>query len=103
MNARDRMIADRRLRDSAKALLTADIEFLKGDLARKGVKDRAIDRFKSGAIDVYDEAMDVASDHKGALAALLAALAVWAARHPLAAALGFGGEDEPEQGEASDR
>lgn len=103
MNARERMIADRRLRDSAKALLTADLEFLKSDLARKGLTERAVDRFKSGAIDVYDEAMDVASDHKGALAALLAALAVWAARHPLAQRLGLGREDEPEQGDGSDR
>jgi hypothetical protein len=45
--------------------------------------ERAVDRIVAGASDVYEEAIEVASDHKGALAAILAALGLWFARHPI--------------------
>ena len=35
--------------------------------------DSALDRVREGATDLYDEALDVAEDNKGALAALIAA------------------------------
>lgn len=94
MDLRARMVADRRLRDSAKALLVADYEFLKGDIERKGISQRIFGRITDSAVEVYDEAVEVAADNKGALAALVAAIFVWFARHPLLAALGLGGEDE---------
>lgn len=81
---RARMIEDRYLRNSARALLDADLQNLRNDLSRKGLAERAIDRVKEGAADVYDEAVEVASDHKGALAALIAALVLWFARNPIA-------------------
>ena len=40
-----------------------------------------------GASDVYDEALDVARDHKGALAAIAAAMILWFARNPVLATL----------------
>ena len=99
MDLRARMMADRRLRDSAKALLVADYEFLKGDIERKGLTERAFGRLTSGAVEVYDEAVDVAADNKGALAALVAAIFVWFARHPLLAALGLGDEASADEGD----
>ncbi len=80
---RTRMLEDRYLRDSARALVEADIEHLKSDFAHKGLAERAIDRVKEGATDLYEEAVDVADDNKGALAALVAAIVVWFARNPI--------------------
>ena len=89
------MIEDRYLRDSARALFDADIQNVKADLAHKSVGTRFVDRAREGAIDIYEEAVDMADDHKGALAAVIAAVGVWFARHPIMQALGIG-EDEAE-------
>ena len=77
------MIADRRLRDSAKSIVAADWAHVKADLQHRGLGGRAKDRLTESATDVYDEAIAVANDHKGALAAIAAALVVWFARHPI--------------------
>lgn len=101
------MIADRRLRDSAWTVLKADVEFLRGDLGRKGLGERAADRIRAGALDVYDEAFETAADNKGVIAAVFAAIAVWLARNPLLALFGFGNEqsddDNAEQAPDPDR
>lgn len=89
---REQLVQDRHLRDAARALVDADLKNLRADLAAKSIGERAVDRIAGGASEVYDEAIEVAADHKGALAALLAALALWFARHPILEAL-FG-EDE---------
>ncbi len=93
---RDRLAEDRHLRDAARALVEADVKNLRADLSAKGIGERAIDRIAGGANDVYDEAMEVAADHKGALAAIVAALALWFARHPILDAL-FGEDLEPRE------
>lgn len=93
------MLEDKYLRDSARALVEADIEHLKADLAFKGVGGRIIDRAKEGALDLYEEAVEVAEDNKGALAALVAAIAVWFARNPILSFFGLaseGDEADPE-------
>ena len=77
------MLEDKHLRDSARALIDADIKTLKSNFAHKGLGERALDRVREGATDLYDEALDVAEDNKGALAALIAAIVVWFARHPI--------------------
>lgn len=89
-----RMLEDKYLRDSARALLEADIQHLKTDLVQKSIGTRIIDRAKEGAIDLYEEAIDVAEDNKGALAALVAAIVVWFARNPILSIFGFGPEAE---------
>ncbi len=84
---REQVMEDRHLRDAARALVEADVANLRADLAVKSLGGRAVDRIADGASEVYDEAVEVASDHKGALAAILAALALWFARHPILEAL----------------
>ena len=69
---RENVIEDMHLRDAARALVDADWENLRADLQIRGVGARAMDRLTDGASDVYQEAMEVASDHKGALAAIVA-------------------------------
>lgn len=91
---RARLIEDRYLRDSAKALFHADIAHVKADLARKGIAARAADRIKEGAADVYDEAVDVAENNKGVLAALVAAVVLWFARNPILSLFGIEPDDE---------
>lgn len=102
IDRRARMIEDRYLRDSARALVEADIEHLKSDLSRKGLAARAMDRIAEGANDVYDEAVEVAADNKGALAAIIAALVLWFARNPILDAL-FGDSDDEETGERAEQ
>lgn len=93
---RERLVEDRHLRDAARALVEADLKNLRADLSVKGIGERALDRVAEGASDVYDEAMEVAADHKGALAAIVAALALWFARHPILDVL-FGDDREPHE------
>lgn len=98
---RARMIEDRYLRDSARALVEADIKYLKADVAFKGIGSRAVDRVRDSAYEFYDEAIDVAENNKGALAALLAAVVVWFARNPILALFGLG-EEADDEGPESD-
>lgn len=91
-----RMIEDRYLRDSAKALVEADFEHIKADFGAKGLGERAMDRVTEGAMDLYEEALELAEDNKGALAALVAAIVVWFARNPLLSILGLGDDEEDE-------
>lgn len=81
-----RLRADRALRNAAHALVRTDLANLKHDWNDRGLAARSVDRLKEGATDVYDEAVSVASDHRGVLVALLAAISVWFARHPIVAA-----------------
>lgn len=100
MSARERLMADRHLRDAARALVEADIAQLRADLTVKGIGERALDRIAEGASEVYEEAIDVAADNKGALAAIIAALVLWFARHPIRETLL--GADEPPDDEPLD-
>ena len=90
--ALNRVFEDRHLRDAARALVEADVDNLRADLASKSLGERAVSRITEGASEVYEEAIEVAADHKGALAAIVAALVLWFARHPILEAI-FG-EDE---------
>ena len=91
---------DKAMRDAAYALVQTDIEHLKQDWAEKGLGARAADRIKDGASDVYEEAVEVASDNRGVLAALVAAVGLWFARNPIMSL--FLDEDELDDEEADD-
>lgn len=87
---------DRAMRDEALALVKADYAHLKSDYSNKGIGARTSEKLKGGATDIYGEAIDMASAHKGMIAAFAAALVVWLARHPLGSLL-FGNSDDHEQ------
>lgn len=84
---RERLAEDRHLRNAARAMIDADLKNLRADLSVRSIGERAADRVATGASEVYDEAIEVANDHKGALTAIIAALALWFARHPILDAL----------------
>ncbi|QKG71508.1 hypothetical protein [Erythrobacter mangrovi] len=92
---RCRMISDRHLRDSARALVEADVENLKTTYSQKGLTARAMDMVREGAVDIYEEAVEVADDNRGALAALIAAIVVWFARNPILSLFGLGEDIDP--------
>ena len=97
-----RMLEDKHLRDSARALVEADVEHIKADFANKGMAKRALFRLRENAGELYDEALDVADSNKGAVAAVFAALIVWFARNPLLDMVGLGVEQDDERTEPSD-
>ena len=99
---RAQMLADRHLRNSARALVEADIENLKADFNQKTLGERAFDRVREGALDVYEEAIDVAENNKGALAALIAAIVVWFSRNPILSLLGIEESEEDEEPSTDD-
>lgn len=78
-----RMREDRAMRDAALANVKADISHIKADFAAKGVASRFADRMTEGAVDVFEEAVEVADNNRGVLATLVAAVAVWFARNPI--------------------
>ena len=82
-NLKKQMLEDKAIRDAAKALIDADVDNLRTNFSNKGMAARAIERLSEGAADVYEEASSTAKDNKGALAAIVAALALWFARNPL--------------------
>lgn len=76
---------DRAMRNAARALVEADLANLRASLSGKSIGSRIVDRIGEGAADVFDQAVEVADDHKGALATLVAAIILWFARHPIIA------------------
>jgi hypothetical protein len=118
----DRFAEDRRLRDTARAVLAEDIERLRASLAEEGIGSRVSSgvtatistRIRTGARDVLEQAKAQAGDHKGVVAMLVGAIVLWLAREPLLAwladfveALGDPGDDieaaaDPETAPAGD-
>lgn len=91
-----RMREDRALRDAARALFTADVAHVRNQLNGKSLSQRVIGRVGDGAKDVLEQAADTADNHRGTIALLLGAVALWFARHPLMALFDetFGDNDD---------
>lgn len=94
---------DRAVRNAAKALLSADVAHLRASLTSRSISTRIFDRIGEGAADVFDEAVEVAEDHKGVLATLLAAVVLWFARHPIMALFSDEDDDGAERDDGDDR
>ncbi|MXP43704.1 hypothetical protein [Allopontixanthobacter sediminis] len=76
---------DRLLRNAAFALLKADVANLRADLAGRGFGERIVDRINEGAVDIFEEAVELADNNRGVLAALIGAVLLWFARNPIMA------------------
>lgn len=85
---------DRAMRDSARALLDADIRHIKGDLSEQGVGERLTHRVANRASHMTDEAIDLARDNRGAVSAGIAAILLFFLRGPILDWLGLAGDDE---------
>lgn len=82
---KQRMQEDRVLRDAAKALFAADMAHARNLLDRRSLSQRFLSRVGDGAKDVLEQAADTAGNHRATIGILLAAVALWFARHPLMA------------------
>jgi hypothetical protein len=108
----DHFVADRALRDAARAVLEDDIARLRASLGEQGVASRVSEsvsttitgRIRAGANDVLEQARQTASDHRGVLAVLVGAILLWLMRGPLLALIEGEAEDgadtENEPGDA---
>lgn len=74
---------DKALRDSALALVKADVEQVKQDHSAKNIGKRFASRMTEGAHDVLEQASEKASDQRGILIVLIAAIGLWFARNPI--------------------
>ena len=80
---RHQLMEARTMRNAARALVRADISHLKTGFGAKNVAKRITDRMTEGAVDVFEEAVEVAEDNRGALLTLIAAVILWFARNPI--------------------
>ena len=79
------MLEDRALRDAARALVEADVAHLRANFAGKSLSERVVSRVSESAVEVFDEAVEVADSNRGVLATLVAAIFLWFARNPIMA------------------
>ena len=75
---------DRALRDAARDVLVADIEHARASLSGQAIAGRVAGRVGDGAKDVFEVAKGHADDKRGILAIIIAFIALWFARDPIA-------------------
>lgn len=80
----DDFYQDRALRDAARDVLVADIEHARASLSGKAIAGRVAGRVGDGAKDVLEVAKGHADDKRGILAIIIAFIALWFAREPIA-------------------
>lgn len=91
------------LRQQAWALFRQDKDALREDLEERGLGERVSHRVAEKAQDAWLHAIDVASAHRGVVAATVVALVAWFLRGPIARGVGalIGRGDEPAPEETS--
>jgi hypothetical protein len=74
---------DKALRDAALQLFKSDLALIRAELDDRGLGARAKDRLGEAALGMLDDAIDIAEDNKGWVAAGVAAVVMWFARKPI--------------------
>ena len=99
-----RLVEYRALRDAAWAMVRADVDTLKAELSAHGIGERLKDKAAEEAEAAWDNARDVATEHKGIVAGTLFALAAWLLRGPIGDALSalFGRDDDDDAEQPGD-
>lgn len=78
-----RFVEDRRVRTDAKANFDAGLGQVKADLGARSVPGRIADKAKNEATEAMATGLDVASESKGIIAAVVAGIGLWVFRAPL--------------------
>ncbi len=102
--ALQRLAESRALRDAAWAMVQADVDMLKAELSAHGIGERLKDKAAEEAEAAWDNARDVATEHKGIVAGTLLALVAWLLRGPIGGALSalFDGDDDDDAEQPGD-
>lgn len=74
---------DRLARDAARGAFDQRFALVKRDLEARGVGGRIADKIGEDARDIFNEAVEVASAHRGVVAGTIAAVAIWIFRNPI--------------------
>jgi hypothetical protein len=86
-----RLVEDRAMRDAARAVITADIDLLKADVAEQGLASRSMEAGSDYVKLVSEGAWDVVSENRGKAGGILgvavAGLAAWFFREEIAHAV----------------
>lgn len=82
-DAASRLATDRAARNAARAVVDANLAQVKADLAARSIGGRVADKAKGDALDFAGQAVNVARESKGIIAAAIGALALWTLRGPL--------------------
>lgn len=99
-----RLAEFRGLREDAWRIVKDDLARLQSDIADRGIADRIKDRVGEEAREVWDATRDVATEHKGVVAATVAALIAWLLRGPIGDAIaGLFGDDDGSDAEQDKR
>ncbi|WP_374528617.1 hypothetical protein [Novosphingobium sp.] len=83
--AASKLARDRANRKAARSLFDARISQVKADLEARPIGGRIADKAGEEAMNAANEALAVAKESKGIIAAMVAALALWFFRNPLIA------------------
>ena len=78
-----RLAQDRATREAALAVFNADLTQVKNDLEARGIGGRIADQAGHEVRAGFNEAVAIAEDSKGIVAATIAALVLWFLRNPL--------------------
>lgn len=82
-----RLAKDRAAREAALAVFNANLAQVRADFVARGIGGRIADKAGKEVRAGFDEALAIADDNKGIVAATIAALTLWLLRHPLIEAL----------------
>lgn len=91
-----RLAQYRAMRDESWAVVRSDLDALQEDLTAHGIGERIKDRAAEEAQEAWEQARDIASEHKGVVAGTFLALVAWLLRGPIGDALSalFGRDDD---------
>lgn len=78
-----RLAEDRRVRGAARANFDAGLSQVKADLGARSVPGRVADKARNEATQAMATGLEVASESKGIIAAVLAGIGLWLFRAPL--------------------
>ena len=83
--AEQRLADDRAVRNAARAVHQANVARVKADLGARSVPARVSAKAKHDALELAEEALDVARESKGIIAGGIGALLLWAFRGQVSA------------------
>lgn len=82
-NAEDRLLDDRRTRKAARAVFDAGLSQVKSDLGARSIPGRIADKARHEATEAVATGLEVASESKGIIAAVIGAIGLWTFRAPV--------------------